>query len=251
MEAANHISAFVALAAGFLSFVSPCVLPLVPSYMVFVTGLSFDQLEHESKAIRRVAFKHSLAFVGGFALVFVAMGASATALGALISEYQMVLMRIGGLVIVVFGLYLAGAFKLMALESEKRIHLAHKPHGLLGSGVVGVTFALGWTPCIGPILGSILVMASTAGSVATGIYLLAAYALGLGIPFLIAGLAFPQFVARMRSVNRYLNVFSKVSGVLLIIIGVLMMTNLFARFTGYVNTVVPSVELEQYLPRSK
>lgn len=249
MEAANHVSALVALAAGFLSFVSPCVLPLVPSYMVFVTGLSFDQLEHETKAIRKTALRHSLAFVGGFAAVFVAMGASATLLGALISEYQVVLMRIGGLVIIVFGLYLVGAFRLVALESEKRLHLAHKPEGLLGSALVGVTFALGWTPCIGPILGSILVLASTAGSVFTGVYLLAAYAVGLGIPFLIAGYAFPQFIARARSLNRYLNVFSKVSGALLIVIGLLMVTNLFARMTGYINTVVPTIELEHLLTK--
>ncbi len=247
MEGATHVSALIALAAGLLSFVSPCVFPLVPSYMVFITGLSFDQLEHERGKVRAIALKHSLAFVFGFSLVFVALGASATLLGGLILQYQLVLMRIGGVVIIVLGLYMAGLFKIMALEQEHRFHLANKPHGLVGSGLVGITFALGWTPCIGPILGSILVVASTSSSIGTGIYLLAAYALGLGIPFLIAGVAFPQFLSGMGRINRHLNKIAKASGVLLVIIGLLMVTGLFGRFTGYLNSVVPTMDLEQYL----
>ena len=247
MESAPHVSALIAFAAGFLSFVSPCVLPLVPSYIVFITGLSFDQLEHEDKAMRKLAFRHSLAFVAGFSLVFVLLGASATALGALVQEYQVALMRIGGVVIILMGLYIAGVFQLLALQTEHRIHLMKKPEGLLGTGLVGITFALGWTPCIGPILGSILVMASTSGSVSTGIYLLFAYAMGLGIPFLVAGIAFPYFVSRMRVVNKKLNTISKISGILLIAIGLLMVTNTYGRFTGYFNQVVPSVDLERYL----
>jgi cytochrome c-type biogenesis protein len=249
MESTPHVSALIALAAGFLSFVSPCVLPLVPSYIVFITGLSFDELEHEDKAMRRLAFRHSLAFVAGFALVFILLGASATALGALVQEHQVALMRIGGAVIIVMGLYIAGLFQLLALQSEHRIHLLKKPEGLLGTMLVGITFALGWTPCIGPILGSILVLASTSGSVTTGIYLLSAYALGLGIPFLIAGIAFPYFVSKMRMVSKKLNVISKVSGILLIAIGLMMVTNTFGRFTGFFNQIVPSADLEHYLPK--
>lgn len=243
----THISAFIALAAGFLSFVSPCVFPLVPSYMVYITGLSFDQLEHEDSKMRRIALRHSSAFVLGFGLIFTIMGASATALGALVLENQLMLMRIGGVMVILFGLYITGFFNLVFLQSEHRIHLAHKPHGLLGSMLVGVTFALGWTPCIGPILGSILVLAGTTGSVLTGIYLLAAYALGLGIPFLIAGVAFPEFVARMKRFNRYLNVFSKASGVLMIATGLLMATNNFGRLVGLVTQFIPGIDLEHLL----
>ncbi len=242
-----NISVLIAFAAGFLSFVSPCVLPMVPSYMVFITGLSFDQLEHEDKRMRRTAALHSLAFVIGFSLVFVALGASATVLGSLIQQYQMTLMRVGGIIVLIFGLYIAGVLRFGALDQEKRIHLANKPHGFLGTGLVGMTFALGWTPCIGPILGSILVLASTANSVATGIYLLGAYALGLGIPFLIAGVAFPQFMSRMKAITRHMNIVTKAAGVILILIGILMVSGLFWEFTGYINRVVPAIDLEQYL----
>ncbi len=243
----SNASALLALAAGFVSFVSPCVLPLVPSYMVFITGLSFDQLEHENKAMRRVAAFHAAAFVLGFSLIFILLGASATALGSLVFQYSGILMRVGGVVVLLFGFYLLGLLKWGALEQEKRIHLANKPHGYLGTVVVGMTFALGWTPCIGPILGSILLLASSTGSVATGIYLLGAYALGLGIPFLLAGIAFPWFIGRMRKASRFLGYVTKASGVMLVALGLLMITNTFPQFTGWFGRILPTIELEQYL----
>jgi cytochrome c-type biogenesis protein len=245
----SNATALLAFAAGFLSFVSPCVLPLVPSYMVFITGLSFDQLEHEDKRMRKIAMLHSLAFVVGFSIVFVALGASATALGSFIHQYSGLMMRIGGIVVIFFGLYMAGAFNWGSLDKEKRFHLMAKPQGLLGTGVVGMTFAFGWTPCIGPILGSILLIASTSGSVGTGMYLLGAYAMGLGIPFILAGILFPQFVARLRHVNRYLNIITKISGVLLIVLGLLMVTNQFLYFTGWMGRILPAIDLEYLLPK--
>lgn len=245
----TNVTALIAVAAGFLSFVSPCVLPLVPSYMVFITGLSFDLLEAEDRHVRWVALKHSLAFVSGFAIVFILLGASATYLGALVQRHQNLLMRLGGLVVVFFGLYLAGWIKLGGLSQERRFHLARKPHGLFGTAVVGMTFGLGWTPCIGPILGSILVLASNTGDVLEGMFLLAAYALGLGVPFLVAGIAFPQFVARLRGMNRQMHRISKISGVLLVTIGVLMVAGQFGRFTAFLSSWLPTIELEHLLQK--
>ena len=239
-----NLSIFIAFAAGFLSFVSPCVLPMIPSYMVFITGLSFDELEQGRPGVRRAATLHSFAFVVGFSIVFVALGASATVLGSMVYQYQDLMMRLGGVVIIFFGLYVAGMFNFGVMDQEKRMHLTRKPQGFLGTGLVGITFGLGWTPCIGPILGSILVMASTANSVGTGVYLLSGYALGLGIPFLLAGIAFPQFLARMRGVTRHMNVVTKVSGFVLVALGLLMVSGIFWNFTGYINRVVPAIDLE-------
>lgn len=241
-----NFSIFIAFAAGFLSFVSPCVLPMIPSYMVFITGLSFDELEAGQPGVRRASTLHSLAFVMGFSLVFIALGASATALGSVVYQYQDLMMRLGGVVIIFFGLYVAGMFQFGAMNQEKRVHLTRKPQGFLGTVLVGITFGLGWTPCIGPILGSILVMASTADSVSTGVYLLSGYALGLGIPFLLAGIAFPQFLARMRGISRHMNTVTKISGFALVALGLLMVSGIFWTFTGYINRVVPAIDLERY-----
>jgi cytochrome c-type biogenesis protein len=244
-----QVTAFFALAAGFLSFVSPCVLPLVPSYMVFITGLSFDELEKEGSRARRIAAMHSLAFIGGFSLVFVLLGASATYLGSFFQQNQLLLLRLGGVVVLFFGLYLVGAFQWGALEGEKRLHLARKPEGMLGTGLVGMTFALGWTPCIGPILGSILVVAGASGQVSTGMFLLTLYALGLGIPFFLAGILFPQFVARVRFISKHLNVVTKISGVILIVVGLMMVTNTFSYLTSFLMSRLPMLNLEEFLVR--
>ena len=160
----------VAFTAGLLSFLSPCVLPLVPSYIGFLTGLSLEEMGSR----RRVAFSHALAFVAGFSLVFLLLGASATALGRALNYHRVWLERVGGLLIIIFGLVCLGVIRIRALQAERRVHLEQKPLGYLGSGVVGMAFAAGWTPCIGPILGAIFTLASATETVGRGMALLGA-----------------------------------------------------------------------------
>jgi len=179
----SHISIFVAFSAGFLSFVSPCVLPLVPSFVTYITGLTFEDITSakEKTRVRYITITNSLAFIGGFSFIFVLLGASATFIGEAFLAYQDIIQKIGGILIVLFGLYIMGVIKLNFLSSEKKFHIENKPAGFIGSFLVGMAFAAGWTPCVGPILGTILLYASTTGSVAKGMGLLAVYSLGLGL----------------------------------------------------------------------
>jgi cytochrome c-type biogenesis protein len=181
--AGANLSVFVAFAGGVFSFLSPCVLPLFPSYLSFITGMSVDQLQTAGDAAqrRRVVLGHSLAFILGFSTVFVGMGASFSALSQLLVDYRDLIRRVGGALIIVFGLYLAGALRLAWLGRSQQVRLQSKPAGLVGSWLVGVTFAVGWTPCVGPILGSILTLAGTSETVSTGVTLLAAYSAGLAV----------------------------------------------------------------------
>jgi cytochrome c-type biogenesis protein len=225
----------MAFAAGLLSFLSPCVLPLVPSFLVYITGLSFEQLTQESptSAVKRTALIHATAFILGFSAVFILFGASATAAGQLLLDYQDWLRMIGGALIVLFGLYLMGAFSLPFLMVEKRLHVQRRPAGPIGTFLVGSAFAAGWTPCVGPILGSILLVASASDSVGTGIGLLALYSLGLGIPLFIAALGLGAFLTRVKQLNRYMKTVSTASGVFLIVLGILFFTNSFSVFTQW------------------
>jgi len=183
----EKVSLLMAFGGGLLSFFSPCVLPVIPSYISYITGISFEDLtgEQDRRRIRMVTLKNSLLFIAGFSFVFILLGASSSFLGSVLFEYQEAVRKIGGVLIVIMGCYIAGILKIGFLSRDKRLHLRNKPAGLLGSFLVGIAFAAGWTPCIGPILGSILLYAGTAGSVASGIELLTAYALGLGLPFLL------------------------------------------------------------------
>jgi cytochrome c-type biogenesis protein len=225
----------MAFAAGLLSFLSPCVLPLVPSFLVYITGLSFEQLtqEQQTRATRRTAIIHSAAFILGFSAIFILFGASATAAGQLLLTYQDEIRRVGGVLIVVFGLYLMGVFNLPFLMVEKKLHIQRRPAGPIGAFLVGSAFAAGWTPCVGPILGSILLVASTSESVASGVGLLTLYSLGLGIPLFLAALGLGTFLSRMKQITRYLETVSLVSGVFLVVLGILFFTNSFAVFTGW------------------
>ena len=194
----ESIGLAVAFLAGVLSFLSPCVLPLVPSYVTFLTGLSLD----EAGARRWMAVTHALLFICGFTLIFVALGATATGLGRLLNYHQVWLQRGGGALIVLFGIYLLGGFHWMPLERERRFQIQDKPLGYLGSVLVGLAFGAGWTPCIGPILGSILVFTSTQSRLGRGILLLLPYSVGRAIPFLIAAFAGGRFVGWLRRPNR-------------------------------------------------
>lgn len=225
----------IAFTAGLLSFLSPCVLPLIPSYVTFITGLS---LEDVSRA-RRAALAHSLLFVLGFTLIFMALGATATALGQVLNYQRAWIARIGGLLIIVFGLYMLGVFNIGAFSQERRVHLADKPVGYLGSLLVGVAFGAGWTPCIGPILGSILTYTASAADLQRGTLLLFSYSLGLAIPFLLAAVAVERFTSFFGRVKRHMLVITRTAGVLMIAVGLLMMTNYFTILASYLQALTP------------
>ncbi len=232
----------VAFLGGVLSFLSPCVLPLVPSYLGFITGFTLEEMTGR----RKLAMVHSVLFVSGFSLVFILLGASATALGRVLNYYQDWVARIGGLLIIVFGLYLVGAFRLTFLEREQRVHLDRKPLGYLGSVLVGMVFAAGWTPCIGPILGGILSLAATQDNLGQGTTLLAWYSAGLAVPFLLTAYAVETFLDLFKRFRRYLPWVQKGSGVLLLLVGVLLVTGQFTRLAGWLQGLTPEV-LRQWL----
>lgn len=222
----TDVSLIAAFAAGFLSFVSPCVLPLIPGYISFVSGVSVEEMRADAPPAtsRLQVFVTSLAFVLGFSLVFIALGASATAIGKFLFAKLPLLSKIAGVILIIFGLHTMGVFRLAFLETEKRVHSQRKPAGPLGAMLVGVAFAFGWTPCIGPILGGILAIAGSRNSVNEGITLLAVYSLGLGIPFLLTSLAINRFFGAAKKIRRYYHAIELTSGVLLVVIGLLIMT---------------------------
>jgi len=235
VDDASNVSFAVALAAGLLSFLSPCVLPLIPSYVGFLTGMTAEQLQ-----VRRgTAVLHALWFVAGFSLIFIALGATASVLGVLLLRSQVWIARAGGLLVVLFGLYLLGILRPAFLMRERRVHLARKPLGYVGSAVAGVAFGAAWTPCIGPILGAILTLAATRSGVGQGAALLGVYALGLAVPFLLTALALDRFLLWFQRFRRYLVWVERVSGVLLIVLGVLLLTDRFTLLAGYLQRLTP------------
>ena len=226
----------VAFAAGLLSFLSPCVLPLVPSYVGFLTGMTLPEMSGR----RRVALLHALLFVAGFSLVFVLLGASATALGSALKYYQVWIARIGGILVIVFGVLCLGLVRVGFLEQDRRLQLQNKPVGYLGSAVVGIAFGAGWTPCIGPVLGAILSLAATTDSVSRGMLLLGVYSAGLAVPFLLAAIAVESFLDWFQRFRRFLPWVMRVSGVLLILVGLLMATGQFTRLAGWLQQLTPA-----------
>lgn len=235
MRSADSVSFAVAFAAGLLSFLSPCVLPLIPSYVGFLTGMSLDELQ----ARRGTALLHGLWFVAGFTLVFVLLGATASALGSLLREQQQWLGRIGGVLVILFGLYLIGVLRPAFLMRERRIELSRKPLGYFGSGIVGVTFGAAWTPCIGPILGAIFTLAATRSGLGQGMALLAVYALGLAVPFLLTALALDRFLWWFQRFRPYLVWVDRTAGALLIVLGLLLVTDQFTLLAGYLQSLTP------------
>jgi len=236
MSDAPSLGLLVAFTAGILSFLSPCVLPLVPSYIGFLTGLSLDEMGSR----RRAAVSHALAFVLGFSLVFLVLGASATVLGRLLNYHRVWLERLGGLLIIFFGLVCIGLVRIDALQAERRVHLAQKPIGYLGSVLVGMAFAAGWTPCIGPILGGIFTLASGSDTVGRGMALLGSYSAGLAIPFLLAAWAVDGFLNWFQKFRRYLPWVMRVSGALLVVVGVLLLTGQFIRLATWLQKFTPA-----------
>lgn len=225
----QQISLFLAFIAGLASFISPCILPLIPAYISFITGISIKELtesNQKEKSLHKI-FLDTCFFILGFSIIFILLGASATLLGSFILEKQRSLQIIGGIVVIVLGLHITGAFKLKFLEYEKRISLKARPVNIISSFVTGVVFAIAWIPCVGPIFASILIYAGTQQTVSKGITLLAAYSLGLAIPFLLTSLAINAFLNFFQKIKKYFKVISLISGIILVIIGILIITNNF------------------------
>jgi cytochrome c-type biogenesis protein len=237
MSQSQDISIFIAFSAGFLSFVSPCVLPLIPSYITYITGVSFKDLSDAEtrRKLRWATACHSLLFIMGFSTVFILMGASATYLGQLLTRYQYWIMKAGGVLIIILGIYFTGLINLPFLQMERRFELRKKPLGYVGSFLVGIIFAAGWTPCVGPILSTILLYASTSKSFTTGVVLLAFYSMGLGVPFFLSSLAINSFLSAFERIKRYMRVITIVSGLFLIGMGILLLTDTFQEINTYLN----------------
>jgi cytochrome c-type biogenesis protein len=245
LQQTAEISYWLAFTAGILSFVSPCVLPLIPSYLTYITGLSFGQLddEHPPAKVRLTVLLHSLCFITGFSFVFILLGAIAgiasSSIQAYLREGLEWVEKIGGLLILLFGVHMTGLFHFGALLGDKRVHLQKKPSGFIGTFVVGLAFAAGWTPCIGPILASILVVAASSGQIGEGVVLLAIYSLGLGIPFLLSGLLFHQFLAAFKRFRRHIRLVEIGTGVMLIAVGIMLMFNMLGEITIFFYQWVP------------
>ncbi|MFB3885163.1 MAG: cytochrome c biogenesis CcdA family protein [Thermodesulfobacteriota bacterium] len=239
MSQPQEISVVIAFSAGLLSFVSPCVLPLIPSYITYISGVSFKELtETEAKAkLRWRTTFHSLLFIMGFSTIFILMGASASYLGQLLVEYQYWIMKGGGILIIILGIHFTGMFSLPFLQMERRFELKRKPLGYIGSFLVGIVFAAGWTPCVGPILSTILLYASTSKSLTTGVVLLAFYSMGLGVPFFLSALAFNSFLSAFEKMKRYMRMITIVSGFFMIAIGILLLTDTFREISSYLMTL--------------
>lgn len=246
-QGADHISLWIAFSAGVLSFASPCVLPLIPSYLTYITGLTFGQLQepHGDRHTRRLVFFHTLAFILGFSAVFIFFGALA---GMLSSSFQLYMregiywvQKIGGVLIFLFGIHVSGLFHFGLLLGEKRVQLHHKPAGYLGTFLVGIAFAAGWTPCIGPILGAILALvAGSSANVGEGMLLLTVYSAGMGIPFLVAALLFHGFLAFFQRFRKYIRALEVATGILLMVVGIMLFFDLFGFLTGFLYRYIPA-----------
>ncbi|HSM59143.1 MAG TPA: cytochrome c biogenesis protein CcdA [Longimicrobiales bacterium] len=239
------ISFPLAFVAGLVSFLSPCVLPVVPSYVVFVSGITLEELRGGTvPGARHAAVAHSVLFVLGFTAVFMTIGWAATSLGQALARALPWINRIGGVALLVFGLYLLGLLRMPALARERRVELSGRPAGTAGSFLVGVAFGAGWTPCIGPILASILLYVGLEGTQLQGALLLATYAAGLGIPFVAASATLNAFLAGTARARRWMDPLQRAAGVMLVAVGLLMATGSFARLTAPLAGLGQFIDLE-------
>jgi cytochrome c-type biogenesis protein len=239
----DSVSLLTAFAGGLASFVSPCVLPIVPGYLSFISGVNvaeFKATEAPAGLIRRVAIM-SCVFVLGFSTVFVTLGAAATLIGYTLQQHKRELGMIGGVVVIVLGLHTAGIIKIPWLLYEKRAEMRQRPVGLFGAYLVGLAFGFGWTPCIGPILGAILLYASQQETVAQGVVLLSSYSAGLGVPFIVSALAINRFFRASSQLKRHMHAVEVVSGVLLVGVGVLLLTDRLTLLAQWFSRVFPAL----------
>jgi cytochrome c-type biogenesis protein len=236
----ESLGVLVAFSAGLFSFLSPCVLPLFPSYLSFITGMSVDRLAGDVTAgTRGRVLLHSLTFIAGFSTVFVSLGASFSAAGQFLLEYRDWIRIGGGLLIVVFGLYIAGVLSIGAFGRTKQLQIRSKPAGFIGSFAVGLTFAIGWTPCVGPILGSILTLAGSEKTIRQGIALLLAYSAGLGLPFLLSSVALGSFLAFFKRYRPFIPAVERFAGLLLVAVGILVATNYYIVLNSWAVSLTP------------
>ena len=248
----ENVTLLAAFGAGLLSFISPCVLPLIPGYLSYVSGVSLDDLRGHSAsgaaggpaataplAVRRRVVLTSLAFILGFSIVFIALGASASVVGKFLMSRLTILSRIAGAIIIIFGLHTMGVLRIEWLYQEKRVQTTRRPAGLIGATLVGIAFAFGWTPCIGPILAGILAVAAAQDTVAQGVRLLSAYSLGLGVPFFATALAIDRFFDAFARIRRHYHKVELVSGVMLVVLGVLIFTNRFTIIAQWLSPYLP------------
>lgn len=229
---AETISYQAALIAGLLSFFSPCILPLIPAYFSFITGYSADELTRDSKETRKKVIITTLVYVSGFSFIFILLGASASFLGGFISEYTYILRYIGGGIVFILGLHLLGIINIQTLNFEKRVHYTKKPIHLLGVFVIGMAFGAGWSPCIGPMLGSILIVAGNQETVAQGVLLLSVYSAGLALPFILLSFFVNRIFEIMKRASRAIVYVNKTAGVFLVILGILLITDKFKILAG-------------------
>lgn len=239
---ALDVSYGAAVGAGVLSFLSPCVLPLVPFYLVFISGVSLDDLKRGEAGANKSAIPAAIAFVLGFTTVFVALGASASYVGQIVRDELPLLAKIAGVFIILMGLNFLGVFKLGFLSQEKRYHQEAKPVGLFGAYAIGLAFAFGWTPCIGPVLAAILSLAAVSDSVSKGAILLAVYSLGLGIPFLIAAATMNSFLGFFASFRQKLGLIEKLMGGLLVVAGLMFLTGGMQSISYWLLEHVPALQ---------
>lgn len=232
MEELGKFPIVASFIAGILTFVSPCILPLIPAYITFITGVTLDELKGNERPLRPV-FLNSLFFVFGFSLVFIALGASASFLGGLVSGNKTVLQWIGGIIVIVFGVHLTGLIRIPLLCRQAGMQARRSRLSYLTPFLFGIAFAIGWTPCVGPILSSILILASTQETVTQGIVLLSVYSLGLGVPFLITALFINAALRLFERIKRVYHIVEIISGVILIIVGLLIITDGFQMITRY------------------
>ncbi len=231
----DEVSIATAFLAGLVSFLSPCVLPLVPGYISIISGSSLDQLKAQEKdsALFRTVLMNSIMFIIGFSITFILLGATATWIGQVFLRRRRLLGQLAGLILIVFGIHLMGIFKINFLYRDKRFHNVEKPRGLLGALVLGFAFAFGWTPCIGPILSGVLTIASTKQTVTEGMFLLAIYSAGLGIPFILTSLALNKFLTFYGRFKKHFHTVEVVSGALVVAVGVLILTGSLTRLATW------------------
>ncbi len=233
-----------ALGAGLLSFLSPCVLPLVPPYLCFLGGVTLDQMtddEQNSREMTKKVFAAAVFFVLGFSTVFISLGATASALGQLVADYLDYLARAAGIIIIILGLHFIGILKIPFLYRDARIQTDSRPASLFGAYIIGLAFAFGWTPCVGPVLAAILFVAGSEDSVSYGTSLLAVYSAGLGIPFLMAALAVKPFMGFMKKFRRHMQTLERIIGVLLVLTGVMFLTGTFSELAYWLLEAVPAL----------
>jgi cytochrome c-type biogenesis protein len=235
------VSLFAAFGAGFLSFISPCVLPLIPGYISYISGMSLEDMRKADAGARRRLIVATLFFILGFSIIFMAMGASASAIGKLLLQHLRIVQKVAGVIIVLLGLHLMGVFRFGWLNRDARVQTARKPVTPAGAIVVGMAFGFGWTPCIGPILSGILTIAGSKSTIGEGVLLLAVYSAGLGVPFFLTSLAIDKFFAASARVRRYYRPIEMVSGLLLVLLGVLLFTGRFTLIIRFLTPYLPTL----------